>query len=120
MDDSVGLSSGIALRDLYKHPNLRLITLDGDGFVAENIRGQQFRLSPVDVDGALAFHATLIYLLSLTVRSSCLRIPANSIVHKRSKDVRYGAEPVYVRNVFRKLRLFVQQVNLLLIIVGEE
>jgi hypothetical protein len=60
MDNSVGLSRGIALRDLYNHPNLRRMTADGDGFVAENIRGEQFRLSPVDIDGALAFHATPI------------------------------------------------------------
>jgi hypothetical protein len=60
MDDSVSLSRGIALRDFYNHPNLRCMTVDGDGFVAENIRGEQFRLSPVDVDSALAFHATPI------------------------------------------------------------
>jgi hypothetical protein len=60
MDDSVSLSRGIALRDLYNNPNLRRMAVDGDGFVAENVRGEQFRLSPVDVDGALAFHATPI------------------------------------------------------------
>jgi hypothetical protein len=49
MDNSVSLSRGIALRDLYNHPNLRRMTVDGDGF-----------LSPVDVDDALAFHATPI------------------------------------------------------------
>jgi hypothetical protein len=60
MDDSVGLSRGITLRDLYNHPNLQQMAVDGDGFVAENVSGEQFRLSPVDVDGALAFHATPI------------------------------------------------------------
>jgi hypothetical protein len=28
MDDSVGLSSGIALRDLWNHPDLRRMTID--------------------------------------------------------------------------------------------
>jgi hypothetical protein len=41
--NSVGLSHSIALRDLYNHPNLRRMTVDGDGFTAENIRGEQFR-----------------------------------------------------------------------------
>jgi hypothetical protein len=60
MDDSVSLSCGITLRDLYNHPNLRRIAVDGGGFVTENVCGEQFRLSPVDLDGALAFHATPI------------------------------------------------------------
>jgi hypothetical protein len=60
MDNLVGLSRGIALRDLYDYPNLRHMTIDSEGFVAENIRGERFRLSPVDVGGALAFHATPI------------------------------------------------------------
>jgi hypothetical protein len=60
MDDLVGLSSGIALCDLYNHLNIQRMTFDGDGFVAENIRGEQFCLSLVDIDGALAFHAALL------------------------------------------------------------
>jgi hypothetical protein len=32
----------VALRDLYNHPNLRRMTVDDDGFIAENIRGEQF------------------------------------------------------------------------------
>ena len=60
MDNSVGLSSGIAFRDLYNHPNLWRMTFDGDGFVAENIHGEQFRLSLVDIDGVLAFHTALL------------------------------------------------------------
>ncbi|KAF8859221.1 HET-domain-containing protein [Acephala macrosclerotiorum] len=59
-DNSVGLSRGIALRDLYDHPNLWQMIVDSKGFVAENIRGERFRLSAVDVGGALAFHATSI------------------------------------------------------------
>jgi hypothetical protein len=61
MDDSVGLSHSITLRDLFNHPNLRRMTVDGNNFIAENIRGEQFRLSPVSVDGTLAFHATPSY-----------------------------------------------------------
>jgi hypothetical protein len=60
MDDSVGLSRGITLRDLYNHPNLKQMTVDGNDFVAENARGEQFRLSPVEVKGTLAFHAAPI------------------------------------------------------------
>ncbi|KAK0614788.1 hypothetical protein DIS24_g11925 [Lasiodiplodia hormozganensis] len=58
LDESIEPSCGIALRDLYNHPNLRRMTIDSDGFVAENIRGEHFRLYPVHVDGSLAFHAT--------------------------------------------------------------
>ncbi|KAK7422463.1 hypothetical protein QQZ08_009451 [Neonectria magnoliae] len=60
MDDSITASRGITLRDLYKHTNLRRMIIEGDGFVAENVRSEKFRLSPVDVDGTLAFHATSI------------------------------------------------------------
>jgi len=60
MDDSVGLSRGITLRDLCKHPNLKQMTFDGSDFIAENIRDEQFRLSPVEVKGTLAFHASPI------------------------------------------------------------
>lgn len=31
---------------------------DGGGFDAENIRGEHFRISPVNVNRGLAFHAT--------------------------------------------------------------
>ena len=60
MDDSVGLSRGITLRDLYNHTNLKQMTVDGNDFVAENIRSEQFRLFPVEVEGTLAFHAAPI------------------------------------------------------------
>ncbi|KAH8582344.1 hypothetical protein B0O99DRAFT_264563, partial [Bisporella sp. PMI_857] len=43
MDNSVGFSHGITLRDLYNHPNLKQMTIDGNDFVAENIQGEQFR-----------------------------------------------------------------------------
>ena len=58
LDESRKPSRGITLHDLCNHSNLRGIIVDGDGFVTENIRAQMFRLSPVDVDGVLAFHAT--------------------------------------------------------------
>lgn len=58
IDKSIGPSRGITLRDLYNHPNLRRITINGDGFIAENVRNEQFHLSPVDINGSLAFHAT--------------------------------------------------------------
>ncbi|CAI9630051.1 unnamed protein product [Alternaria burnsii] len=58
LDESLEPSQGISLRELCCHPNLRRITAFGDGFLAENIRGEKFRLSPTDVNGALAFHGT--------------------------------------------------------------
>lgn len=60
MVDSVEFSRGIPFRDLYNHPNVRQMTVEDDGSVAENIHVDQFHLSPVNVDGALAFHATLV------------------------------------------------------------
>ncbi|KAK3935422.1 hypothetical protein QBC46DRAFT_397523 [Diplogelasinospora grovesii] len=65
MDDTVKPSSGIALRDLYNHPNLRWMVMDGDDFVAENVHDEQFRISPVEINGTLAFHATSINLSHL-------------------------------------------------------
>lgn len=59
LDDSVGPSCGVTLRELHGHPNLHSMTLAGDGFRVENVIGQKFVLSPVYVDGTLAFHATL-------------------------------------------------------------
>jgi hypothetical protein len=45
---------------MYGNPNLRRMTVDGDGFVAQNICDKQFRLSTVDVDGTLTFHTNPI------------------------------------------------------------
>jgi hypothetical protein len=50
MDNSVGLSSGIALHDPWNHPNLGRMTVDGE----------RFHPSPVEVHSALAFHAAAI------------------------------------------------------------
>jgi hypothetical protein len=60
MDDSVGLSRGTTLRDLYNYSNLKQMTVDGNDFVAENIRGEQFRLFSVEVEDTFAFHAASI------------------------------------------------------------
>lgn len=58
LDESITPSRGIVFRELYYHPNTRRITVDGDGFNLENICGEHFCISPVNVDGVLAFHAT--------------------------------------------------------------
>jgi hypothetical protein len=60
MEDSVVPSRGINLRDLHNHPNLRQMTVYDESFIVENIRGEQFRLLPVPVDGTLAYHAAPI------------------------------------------------------------
>ncbi|KAJ4161604.1 uncharacterized protein LMH87_007634 [Akanthomyces muscarius] len=60
MDNSPEPSRGITLNELCRHPNLRSITQEGSGFIAENILAKKFLLSPVDVGGVLAFHATQI------------------------------------------------------------
>lgn len=60
IDDSVGLSRGITLRDFYNYPNLKKMTVDGNDFVTENTRGEQFCLSLVEVKGTLAFYVALI------------------------------------------------------------
>ncbi|KAI9037205.1 uncharacterized protein KD926_000710 [Aspergillus affinis] len=59
-DTSVSPSRGMILRRLASHPNIRSITLECDGFVVGTTFGDNFRLSPVNVDGQLAFHATQI------------------------------------------------------------
>lgn len=53
-------SASLAFRHMYGNPNLRRMTVDGDGFVAQNICDKQFRLSTVDVDGTLTFHTNPI------------------------------------------------------------
>lgn len=57
-DDSASPSRGMTLRRLASHPNVRNITLDVGGFVVGNTFGDYFRLSPVNIDGTLAFHAS--------------------------------------------------------------
>jgi hypothetical protein len=55
-------SCGITLRGLWNHPNLKQMTVDIDSvsFVAENIRGERFHLSPAIVNNTLAYHANPI------------------------------------------------------------
>jgi hypothetical protein len=36
------------------------MTINGNDFVVENIRGEQFRLCLVEVEGTLAFYTSLI------------------------------------------------------------
>lgn len=57
-DDSTSPSRGMTLRDLAAHSNVRFITLGLGGFIVGNTFGDYFRLSPVNVGGALAFHAS--------------------------------------------------------------
>jgi hypothetical protein len=59
-DDSASPSRGMTLRSLKAHSNVRSVTLDLDGFVVGNTFGDYFRLSPVNANGVLAFHASLI------------------------------------------------------------
>jgi hypothetical protein len=54
--DSTSPSRGMTLRDLATHSSVRSITLGLGAFVG-NTFGGYFRLSPVNVGGALAFHA---------------------------------------------------------------
>jgi hypothetical protein len=55
VDDLVSLSRGITLRDLYNHMNLKQMIVDGNDFVVENIRGEQFRFSPVETEALSLF-----------------------------------------------------------------
>ncbi len=61
-DNLVEPSRGITLCDLWNHPNLEQMAVDTDNasLVAENIRNERFRLSPVIVKDPLAFHANRI------------------------------------------------------------
>ncbi|KAK1839142.1 hypothetical protein CCHR01_18239 [Colletotrichum chrysophilum] len=60
METSEVPSRGMTLRDLHGHRNMKQITIDHNGFIAENVLGRRFRLSPVTVYGILTFHATII------------------------------------------------------------
>ena len=52
-------SQGITLRDLAHHPNVQSMSFEQNKLLVENIFGQRFRLTPVNVEGMLAFHASL-------------------------------------------------------------
>ena len=53
-------SQGMPLQSLAVHPNVQSVSLDQDGLLVGNIFGERFRLAPVDVEGTLAFHASII------------------------------------------------------------
>lgn len=53
-------SHGIALRDLATHWNVQSMSLDQEGLVVDNVFGERFRLTPVSIEGRLAFHASIV------------------------------------------------------------
>jgi hypothetical protein len=59
-DTSTRPSDGVTLRCLAAHPNVRSVSLDQGGLLAENIFGERFRLTPVSVERTLAFHASIL------------------------------------------------------------
>jgi hypothetical protein len=61
-DTSTLPSYGMTLHCLATHPNVRYISLDTDGLLVGNIFDERFRLTPVNVKGTLAFHASILSL----------------------------------------------------------
>lgn len=59
-DPSPQPSQGITLRSLAAHPNVQSMSLDQEGLFVENTFGERFHLAPVSVEGALAFHASIL------------------------------------------------------------
>ena len=59
-DKSTRPSCGMTLRCLAAHPNVRSMSLDQGGLLVGNIFGERFRLTPVSVEGMLAFHASIL------------------------------------------------------------
>jgi len=59
-DKSTRPSCGMTLRCLAAHPNVRSMSLDQGGFLVGNIFDERFRLTPVNVEGTLAFHASIL------------------------------------------------------------
>lgn len=58
-DASTRPSCGMTLRCLVAHPNVQSVSLDKGGLLVGNVFGERFRLAPVDVEGTLAFHASI-------------------------------------------------------------
>lgn len=88
MDDSVGLSRGIALRDLYNHPNLRRIRRRRRRLR----RGERPRRAVPSLPGQRRRRSRLFTrprsnLLSSTVRSSCLRIRSGLLIRLGSERI---------------------------------
>ncbi|KEY73041.1 hypothetical protein S7711_06115 [Stachybotrys chartarum IBT 7711] len=59
-DTSTRPSHGITLRCLAAHPNIRSMSLDQDGLLVGNVFSERFRLTPLRVEGMLAFHASIL------------------------------------------------------------
>ncbi|KAF5709872.1 hypothetical protein FGLOB1_5754 [Fusarium globosum] len=59
-DTSTQPSYGMALRDLATHQNVQSMSLDQEGLLLDNIFGERFHLTPVSVEGKLAFHASIV------------------------------------------------------------
>ncbi|KAH7489294.1 hypothetical protein FOMA001_g2309 [Fusarium oxysporum f. sp. matthiolae] len=59
-DTSTQPSHGMALRDLATHQNVQSMSLDQEGLLVDNIFGERFHLTPVSVEGTLAFHASIV------------------------------------------------------------
>jgi hypothetical protein len=59
-DTSTRPSYGMTLRCLAAHPNVWSMSLNQVGLLVGNIFGERFRLTPVSVEGTLAFHASIL------------------------------------------------------------
>lgn len=59
-DTTAQPSSGLTLRCLAAHPKVQSMALDEAGIVVRNIFGERFRLTPVNIEGIMAFHASII------------------------------------------------------------
>ncbi|KLU90293.1 hypothetical protein MAPG_09257 [Magnaporthiopsis poae ATCC 64411] len=59
-DTSTQPSCGMSLRCLAAHPNVESMSLDQGGLLVGNVFGERFRLTPVSVEGTLAFHASIL------------------------------------------------------------
>lgn len=59
-DTSTQPSRGMTLRCLAAQPNIRSMSFDEDGLLVKNTFGECFHLSPVSVEGTLAFHASIL------------------------------------------------------------
>ncbi|KAM0364087.1 hypothetical protein ACHAO7_010076 [Fusarium culmorum] len=59
-DTSTQPSHGMALCDLVTHQNVQSMSLDQERLLVDNIFGERFHLTPVSVEGTLAFHASIV------------------------------------------------------------
>ncbi|EUC27047.1 hypothetical protein COCCADRAFT_31365 [Bipolaris zeicola 26-R-13] len=61
-DTSTVASDGMTLRCLATHPNIQSMSFEQGELLVENIFGEHFRLTPVNIEGSLAFHASTLSL----------------------------------------------------------